>query len=114
MDIRRGSPTYGKHIATELSAKSGGTSFTFPLALPMGSSHSRTMLSLCTRSATTTSLLDSGIRWDDPEIAISWPCKDADITISDKDRGFHCLRISTVRLSMSGQPLEPLKVTELG
>ena len=69
------------------------TSFTSPSALPMGFSRSKTTPSICTRLRDYYApVLDSGIRWDDPAIAISWPCKDADMIISDKDRRLALLK----------------------
>ena len=63
------------------------TSFTFRLALRMASSPSRTTsLVMYKVSDYYAPAHDGGIRWNDPDIAIPWPIKDADIIISDKDR----------------------------
>ena len=114
VDIRRGSPTYGKHIATELSAESG-----HQLYIPVGFAHGFLTLEddvviMYKVSDYYAPALDSGIRWDDPEIAIPWPCKDADMIISDKDRRLPWLKDFNSPFVYDGHPLEPLKVTELG
>jgi len=114
VDVRRGSPTYGKHIATELSAESG-----HQLYIPVGFAHGFLTLEdnvviMYKVSDYYAPALDSGIRWDDPEIAISWPCKDADMIISDKDRRLPLLKDFNSPFVYDGQPLEPLKVTDLG
>jgi dTDP-4-dehydrorhamnose 3,5-epimerase len=56
---------------------------------------------------------DSGIRWDDPEIAIQWPCKDADMIISDKDRRLPLLKDFTSPFVYDGHPLGSLMVTDI-
>ena len=106
VDVRRGSPTYGKHIATELSAESG-----HQLYIPVGFAHGFLTLAddvviMYKVTDYYAPALDSGIRWDDPEIAISWPCKNADMIISDKDR---TRRISARRLPRRANSREDLK-----
>ena len=114
VDVRRGSPTYGKHIATELTAQSG-----HQLYIPVGFAHGFLTLEddvviMYKVTDYYASALDSGIRWDDPGIAISWPCKDADMIISDKDRQLPLLKDFNSPFVYDGQPLGPLKVTHLG
>ena len=57
---------------------------------------------------------ESGIRWNDPDIAIPWPCKDAEMIISDKDRRLPLLKDFASPFAYDGHPLAPLTVTELG
>jgi dTDP-4-dehydrorhamnose 3,5-epimerase len=114
VDVRHGSPTYGKHVATEISAESGRQ-----LYIPIGFAHGfltleDDVLIMYKVSDYYARALDSGIRWDDAEIAISWPCKDVDITISDKDRRLPLLKDFNSPFVYDGQPLGPLTVTELG
>jgi dTDP-4-dehydrorhamnose 3,5-epimerase len=73
VDIRKGSPTYKKWIAVELSDSNKKM-----LYIPEGFAHgflARTeevrLMYKCT--AEYDPALDAGIRWNDPEIAISWP-----------------------------------------
>lgn len=57
---------------------------------------------------------DSGICWNDPDIAFPWPFKDADMIISDKDRRLPLLKNFTSPFSYDGHALEPLSVPEFG
>ena len=68
VDIRRGSPTYGKHVATELSVASGDQ-----LYIPVGFAHGFLTLEddvviMYKVSDYCAPALDSGIRWDDPRL----------------------------------------------
>jgi dTDP-4-dehydrorhamnose 3,5-epimerase len=56
---------------------------------------------------------DTGISWNDPDIAFPWPFKDADIMISDKDRRLPLLKDFTSPFEYEGHPLEPLTVLDL-
>jgi dTDP-4-dehydrorhamnose 3,5-epimerase len=114
LDVRRGSPTYGKHVATEMSAESGSQ-----LYIPIGFAHGFLTLeddALVTYKVSNyySPVHDSGIRWDDPEVAIPWPWADGEMTISDKDRRLPFLKEFTSPFDYDGHPLEPLTATELG
>jgi dTDP-4-dehydrorhamnose 3,5-epimerase len=83
VDIRRGSPTFGKWAAVVLNA---GNKRHF--WIPEGFAHGFVVLSeravftyLCT--ATYDAKADAGIRWDDPALAIDWPVSEPQL--SDKD-----------------------------
>ena len=83
VDIRRGSPTFGRWTAVVLSA---GNKRHF--WIPEGFAHGFVTLSehalftyLCT--ATYDRSADAGIRWDDPALAIDWPASAP--LLSDKD-----------------------------
>jgi dTDP-4-dehydrorhamnose 3,5-epimerase len=55
---------------------------------------------------------DSGICWNDPDIAISWPFRDADIIMSDKDRRLPLLKEFASPFDYDGHPLGPLTVSD--
>ncbi|MBP8979822.1 MAG: dTDP-4-dehydrorhamnose 3,5-epimerase [Syntrophobacterales bacterium] len=83
VDIRRGSPTYGKWVGKILSAQNG-----LMLYIPPGFAHGFSVLSTdavvsykVTREYA--AALDRGIIFDDPELAIDWQV--ADPLLSPKD-----------------------------
>ncbi|GAB3357118.1 dTDP-4-dehydrorhamnose 3,5-epimerase [Lysobacter tyrosinilyticus] len=83
VDIRRGSPTFGKWAAVVLSAENKRHFW-----IPEGFAHGFAVLSeravftyLCT--ATYDAKADAGIRWDDPALGIDWPISQPQL--SDKD-----------------------------
>lgn len=83
VDIRRGSPHFGRWTAVLLSAENRRHFW-----IPEGFAHGFAVLSeravftyLCT--ATYDHAADAGIRWDDPALGIDWPV--ASPLLSDKD-----------------------------
>ena len=90
VDIRRGSPTFGKHVSTELSADPGAN-FTFQWALPMDSSPWRMTSSVMYKvSDYYAPERDSGIRWNDPDVAIPWPLATPTSSSPIRIGDFHC------------------------
>lgn len=86
VDLRRGSETYGMHVAQTLSEANWLQMF-----IPEGFAHGFCTLEPDTEivykaSALWNPNLDRGIRWDDPELAIEWPIAPEDAVLSDKDR----------------------------
>lgn len=84
LDIRKGSPTYGKWEGHELTAENGDQ-----LYIPSGFAHGFITLKpkseiiyKCTNFYDSNS--EGSIRWDDPDIAINWPIIKEPI-ISNKD-----------------------------
>ncbi len=85
VDIRRGSPTYGRHVSLVLNAEDGGQIF-----VPKGFAHG-----FCTLESDTEVLYkadhyyskqhEGGIRWNDPALAIRWPVSAAEALVSDRD-----------------------------
>ena len=83
VDIRRGSPHFGKWAAVVLSAENRRQFW-----IPEGFAHGFAVLSeralfsyLCTAQYDKAS--DAGVRWDDAQIGIDWPV--ASPLLSDKD-----------------------------
>ena len=92
VDIRGGSPTYGKWVSAELSAEAFNQ-----LLVPAGFAHGFLTLEPDTEvlykvSAPYSSAHDRSIRWDDPDIAIDWPLAGAQPVLSAKDRDAPFLR----------------------
>lgn len=86
VDIRRSSPGFGQHVAVELSAENA-----LQFYVPMGFAHGFCTLTAETEVAykvtdTYAPDCDRGIAWDDPDLALPWPCGPQDVQLSDKDR----------------------------
>jgi dTDP-4-dehydrorhamnose 3,5-epimerase len=86
VDLRRSSPTYGHHVAVELSAESWQQIF-----VPVGFAHGFCTLEAETEVIYKTSSYysaahDLGVDWQDPTLAIDWPVSPDRATLSDKDR----------------------------
>lgn len=85
VDIRKSSPTFGKHVMVELSEDNKRQFF-----IPRGFAHGFLVLS---QEAIFTYKVDNpyapqheaGIRWNDPELAIEWPIDPAAVQTSEKD-----------------------------
>jgi dTDP-4-dehydrorhamnose 3,5-epimerase len=113
VDIRRGSPTFGNHVSTELSAETGRQ-----LYIPVGFAHGYLTLEddvvlMYKVSDYYAPAYEGGIRWNDPEIGIPWPFKNTDIITSDKDGRLPLLKECDSPFVYDGQPLAPLTVLEL-
>jgi dTDP-4-dehydrorhamnose 3,5-epimerase len=86
VDLRSGSPTYGRWAAEILSADGGQELF-----VPRGFAHGFCTLEPDTMVAYKVDdfyspTRDSGIIWNDPQLAIDWPVAAADAVLSDKDQ----------------------------
>lgn len=84
VDIRRGSPTYGKWVGYELSAANGRQLF-----IPTGFAHGfvtllpdSEIIYKCSNYYAPT--CEGAVHWNDPEISIDWPLKGTPI-LSEKD-----------------------------
>ena len=86
VDIRPGSPTFGKHLAVELSAENHRQLF-----IPRHFLHGFSVLSETAVFAYKVDNLyckesEFGIRYDDPEIGIDWMIPAEAVLTSEKDR----------------------------
>ena len=82
VDLRKGSPTYGRHFSCELTSSNR-----WMLFIPVGLAHGFLCLddaSLVMYSVTTTHnpVHDCGIRWD--SFGMKWPCVDPIVSARDK------------------------------
>ncbi len=85
VDVRRGSPTFGKWVGERLSAENG-----LQLYVPEGFAHGFLVLSdevdfLYKCSDFYTPGDEYGIRWDDPDIGTQWPMDGVPI-LAEKDQ----------------------------
>ena len=86
VDIRQGSPTFGRHTSVELSAENGEQ-----LYVPAGFAHGFCTLEPdCEISYKVTAYYapeyDRGLAFDDPALGIEWPFPSGDMVLSDRDR----------------------------
>lgn len=96
VDLRKDSPTFGKHVAVELSEKNKRQLF-----IPKGFAHGFAVLSeevifqyKCDNYYTPGQ--EGGIRFDDPELGIDWRIPQKDILCSEKDKQLKSFRESFV------------------
>jgi dTDP-4-dehydrorhamnose 3,5-epimerase len=96
VDVRRGSPTFGRHVAVELSEANW-----LQLLVPVGFAHGYCTLEPDTEvlykvSAAYAPQCDAGILWNDPDLGIAWPVDAASALVSDKDRDLPRLKDARV------------------
>jgi dTDP-4-dehydrorhamnose 3,5-epimerase len=92
VDIRRSSPTFGQHLAVELSAANWRQLF-----IPVGFAHG-----FCTTEPDTevfykvtdyySAAHDRGLAWDDEALGLPWPVAAARAILSERDRRHPSLR----------------------
>ena len=85
VDIRRGSPTFGRYVAVELNEENKRQLF-----IPRGFAHGFLVLEDDTIFAYKVDSYyspecDRGIAYDDPQIGIEWPLPKEELLLSDKD-----------------------------
>ena len=92
VDIRRGSPTFGCHVAVELSGENG-----LQLFIPRGFAHGFSVLSeravfqyKCDRYYAPGQ--EGAVAWDDPTLGIDWRIPPQDVILSAKDSAHPLLR----------------------
>ncbi len=108
VDVRRGSPTFGKWVAAELTAENGHQLF-----VPIGFAHGFVTLKPDTEVEYKCSNLyapqsEGGVIWHDPAIALPWPLPPEGPKLSAKDEILTPLDEATTPFIYDGQPLEPI------
>jgi dTDP-4-dehydrorhamnose 3,5-epimerase len=91
VDLRRSSPSFGRHIAMELSSEGDEQ-----LLIPAGFAHG-----FCTLEPNTvvfykvdqiySAAHEGGLNWADSGLGIEWPVASAEAILSEKDRGLPSL-----------------------
>ena len=86
VDIRQGSPTFGRHVAEVISAEKWNQ-----ILVPKGFAHGFITLESNTEVIYKVSNYyapdhDFGIKWNDPALGIEWNVSEDGVTISEKDK----------------------------
>lgn len=92
VDIRKGSPTFGQHVAVELTEDNHRQFF-----IPRGFAHGFSVLTdevifqyKCDNFYAPQS--EGALAWDDPDLGIDWRIPTDKVLLSEKDRHHSCLR----------------------
>lgn len=110
VDIRRGSPTYGRWVGAELTAAGGEQMF-----VPAGYAHGYLTLEdgcevLYKVDAYYAPASEAGIAWDDAALAIAWPLGDGEAPLlSTKDSALPTLAEVSADFAYDGVPLRALE-----
>jgi len=86
VDIRPGSPTFGKHFGLELNPEEMTMFF-----IPVGFAHGFVVLSEIADvqykcSSVYNAAAETGVRWDDPDLSVPWPIKGVQPLLSERDQ----------------------------
>lgn len=92
LDIRAGSPTFGKHVGVELSGENG-----LQLYVPPGFAHGFATLRplteiSCKVSGPHSTEHERGIFWNDPFLRISWPFSGDEAVLAARDEALPSFR----------------------
>lgn len=103
VDIRRGSPTYGKHVSVELSTENGAQ-----LYIPAGFAHGFCTLSEETLvdykvSALYAPTSEGGIIWNDARLNIDWHINNGAAHLSDKDKALPAFNLLDTPFKWTGE-----------
>jgi len=91
VDIRRGSTTFGRHVAVELSAENARQ-----LLVPAGFAHGfQTLTPDCEVLYKVTDIYapetEGGLLWSDPALAIDWPIGESEAVVNARDASWPTL-----------------------
>jgi dTDP-4-dehydrorhamnose 3,5-epimerase len=109
VDVRAGSPTYGRWEAAELSADNG-----LQLFVPVGFAHGFVTLEPDAEVEYKVSdfydpACEGGLAWNDAALALPWPLPAGGPVMSDKDRALPGLAEFVSPFEYDGVPLSPLE-----
>jgi dTDP-4-dehydrorhamnose 3,5-epimerase len=113
VDIRRGSPTFGRYVSVELSSDSG-----LQLFVPVGFAHGFVTLEddvlvMYKVSEYYAPSCEGGIRWNDPDVGVRWPFDAAAMIRSERDDRLPLLQDYQSPFAYDGQPLSELATVSL-
>jgi dTDP-4-dehydrorhamnose 3,5-epimerase len=108
VDVRAGSPTFGRWVAAELTAENG-----HQLYVPVGFAHGFITLEPDTEVEYKVSAFydrdsEGGLIWNDPALALPWPAPPGGPVVSDKDGVLPGLAGFVSPFEYDGVPLTPL------
>jgi dTDP-4-dehydrorhamnose 3,5-epimerase len=109
VDIRRGSPSYGRFVACELSAENA-----LQLYVPIGFAHGFLSLQPGAEVEYKSSdyyapSFEDGVAWNDPDLALPWPLGGAEPKVSARDQRLPRLAALDSPFGYAGEPLRPLQ-----
>jgi dTDP-4-dehydrorhamnose 3,5-epimerase len=95
VDIRKGSPTFGRHVAVKISAENWNQIY-----VPAGFAHGFVTLEPNTEVVYKVTndyspQHERGVRWNDPDLGIDWGVAEADAVLSQRDRVHPLLKAAT-------------------
>jgi len=113
VDVRHASPTYGKWVSVELSRENDRQLF-----VPIGFAHGLvTLVDAVTVLYKVSDYYapdhDTGIRWNDPDIAVAWPFLGGDMVRSERDDRLPLLAELESPFAYDGHPLAGLPTVDL-
>jgi dTDP-4-dehydrorhamnose 3,5-epimerase len=113
VDLRHGSPTRGRWVGATLTAQGGEQ-----LYVPVGFAHGFVTLTddvqvLYKASGLYAPQAEGAVRWDDPEVAVDWPLKGIEPTLSAKDAVAPALADLTTIFPYDGDALTALEEISL-
>lgn len=113
VDVRKGSPTWGRWVSAEISAVNG-----LQLFIPVGFAHAFMTLVADTEvlykvTAPYAPRHDGGIRWNDPDIGVAWPLSaNVEVSLSPKDAELPLLSEFDSPFEYDGEPLDGIRTIE--
>jgi len=111
VDIRRGSPTYGRWVAAELTAANG-----WQLLAPRGFAHGYVTLEPDTEVQYKVDnyydpVAEGGLAWNDADLALPWPLKGATPVVAAKDEAWPAFNGFESPFDYDGVHMAPLDFT---